>query len=190
MKRTALQRRTPLRSRPSAFFKRKDDDEIVYLTSGPLKRTSSLKRTVLKALSDSPVAELKRTIQAQLRELAIRRDGGCVLRHYPEALAGTKYEQCGPYKSKGIVLQAEHLVTRGNSISYGDMRNIVCLCQRHHKYFKEQHGRLYWELIEKHIGPDRWAYIKRVEADKRPYKFGVYEWTKVSLALKAELVYR
>lgn len=80
------------------------------------------------------------------------------------------------------------MVTRSNSVSYGDLRNIVCLCQRHHGFFKPQHGRLYWELIERHIGPERWAWIKRVEADLRPYRFFLSDWLKIEAALKSDVV--
>lgn len=147
----------------------------------PLRRKTPLARkSVLKAISDNPVAVIKKNIQARLRELAILRDGGCVLRHYDEA------GNCGGYRNDGeLILQAEHLVTRSNSISYGDMRNIVCLCKAHHMYFKQQHGRLYWELIERHVGPDRWAWIKRIEADKKPHRFTEWDWAKIELGLKA-----
>ena len=51
-------------------------------------------------------------IQALLRAIVIITDGGCVLRFYTEAGA------CGGYTNAGdLILQAEHLVTRANSIS-------------------------------------------------------------------------
>lgn len=129
------------------------------------------------------MARCKRRIQALLRELAIKRDGGCFLRSFPEA------GSCGGYgpKSGILILQAEHLVSRARSVSFGDMRNVVCICLRHHGYFKEQSGRLYWELVERYIGPERWAWIKRVEVDTRPYPMGIYEWGKIEMALNEEL---
>ena len=59
-------------------------------------------------------------------------------------------------------------MSRARGVSFGDMRNIVCLCQRHHGYFKEQNDRLYWELTEEIIGPARWEWIKRVEREYGP----------------------
>ena len=57
-------------------------------------------------------------------------------------------------------------MSRARGVSFGDMRNIVCLCQRHHGYFREQIDRLYWELTEEIIGQARWEWIKRVERDQ------------------------
>jgi hypothetical protein len=149
----------------------------------PLKRKTPLRsRSRLRIQSDDDSAEVKRRIQAFLRECVIIRDGGCVLRLYPESGA------CGGCRNDGqLILQAEHLVTRSNSVSYGDLRNIVCLCQRHHGFFKPQYSRLYWELIERHIGPERWAWIKRVEADRRPYRFYLADWKALEVGLTADL---
>ena len=123
--------------------------------------------------------DLKKDIQALVRQIAIIRDGGCVLRHFPEA------GQCGWLRNDGqLILQGEHLVTRSNSSSYGDMRNIVCLCAHHHGHFKPQYSRLYWSLIRKYIGEERWNWIERVEADKTPHKM---DWKLVKLALEQEL---
>src|ERR1700733_1626491 len=102
------------------------------MLSSWLKRKSPLREK-----SDSPTAQCKSRIQALLRAIAILRDGGCVLRFYSEAGA------CGGYRNDGeLILQAEHLNTRERNISYGDIRNIECLCQRHHGYFKPQYGAL------------------------------------------------
>jgi hypothetical protein len=101
-------------------------------------------------------------------------DGGCVLRHYPEA--GT----CGGRRKDGeLILQAEHLITRANAA----MRNIVCLCEHHHGFFKPQHPRTYWRLVEREIGPERWKWLKRMEADKRPHKV---DWAVVKGWLEQE----
>lgn len=67
------------------------------------------------------------------------------------------------------------------------IRNIVCLCQRPHGYFKQQNGALYWDLIRKHIGEERWAWLQRMIADRKTYPMGIFEWQKVELALKQEL---
>jgi len=160
MNRYSSLRRTPFKSRGK-----------------PLQR-----RAKLRVHSDQDSAVVKERIQALLRACAIARDGGCVLRHYAEAGA------CGGYRNDGqLIYQAEHLVTRSNSVSYADMRNIVCLCRHHHGHFKPEHSRLYWELIERHIGPERWAWVRRVETDHRPYRFYLSDWLKLEAALKAEL---
>lgn len=131
-----------------------------------------------------PVSLCKKRIQALLREAAILRDGGCVLRNMPEA------GRCGSRATKDghLILQAEHLVSRERSVSFGDMRNIVCLCERHHGYFKQKSGRLYWELIKRVIGPERWAWIKKVEADHKPYRMTLWDWEKVEINLLQEVV--
>lgn len=149
------------------------------------RNTGLTRRTPLRQKGKSDVAKTKDRIQALLRQLAIHRDGGCVLRHYKDE-AGN----CGGYapKSGHLILQAEHLITRSNSVSYADMRNIVCLCQHHHGNFKPQHSRLYWELIERHIGPERWAFIKACEAERfKAHRTTLYDWTKIELALSQDL---
>jgi hypothetical protein len=141
-----------------------------------------MKRTALRRKSNSPTSECTERIQALLRAIAIARDGGCVLRHYVEAGA------CGGYRNDGeLILQAEHLNTRERNISYGDMRNIVCLCRHHHGQWKPQYSALYWSLIRRHIGEQRWAWLERVIADNRSYPMGIHEWLIVEIALKAEM---
>jgi hypothetical protein len=141
-----------------------------------------MKRSPIRNKSKSSSAQTKRRIQALLRQIAIRRDGGCVLRGFAEAGI------CGPRKSDGeLILQAEHLISRARSFSFGDMRNIGCVCRYHHFYFKQRNGRLYWEMIEKIIGPERWAWIKRAKADHKSYPTGLGDWLKIEMALKQEL---
>lgn len=136
----------------------------------------------MRQTSKTPSAQAKKRIQALIREIAIARDGGCILRNYPES------GNCGYYTAAGnLVLQAEHLVSREHSVSYGDMRNIVCLCNNHHMYFKKKNGLLYWELVRKHIGADRWEWVKIVEADRKPYPMSSHDWLKVEVALIQDL---
>lgn len=153
----------------------------------PLKRTpfkpgewKPLKRTKLRVVGHSTTAELKQEIQDTLRALGLLRDGGCVLRHYSEAGA------CGGRRKSddALILQAEHLVTRENSLSFADMRNIVILCRNHHIFFKKEHGMMYWNIIRDHIGDERWKWIERVQADRTPHKMDL----KLELlALKQDL---
>lgn len=133
----------------SGFLKRKT----------PMKRgTVALKRSKLRLQGHSTSAQLKREIQATLRAAVILRDGGCVLRMYPEA---------GPCSGP---LQGEHLNSRTHMHTFADLRNLVCLCQRHHIFWKPQNSRHYWELIEEVIGVERWRFLKLAEADHSPHK--------------------
>ena len=104
------------------------------------------------------------------------------MRHYPEA------GKCGGYRKDGeLILQAEHLVSRERSVSFPDMRNIVCLCFFHHSFFKRKNGALYWDLVEKHIGRERWGWIQKVLRDHKAYPMSVYDWSKCETALSSEL---
>jgi len=125
---------------------------------------------------------MKDRIQASLRQLVILRDGGCILRD--DFRAGA----CGGYRNDGeLILQAEHLNSRAHSISYGDSRLVVCLCLNHHFYFKKREPLVYYELIRQKIGEERWALLQRVIADRKPHPMGVYEWSKIEMALKQEI---
>jgi hypothetical protein len=124
-----------------------------------------MKRTKLRVKGTSTTAQLKEAIQAKLREGVIKRDSGCILRHYKEA------GSCGGRRTDGeLILQAEHLVTRSRTATFGDLRNIVCLCKYHHLFFKKQHSSLYWDLIRKHIGEERYAWFQRARDDSKTYK--------------------
>ncbi len=147
----------------------------------PLNRSSKpMKRTKLRIVGHSTTSELKQEIQDTLRAIGLLRDGGCVLRTYHEA------GPCGGRRKSddGLILQAEHLVTRGNTATFADMRNIVILCRNHHMFFKPQQGSLYWNLIRRIIGEDRWKWMERARDDWTPHKVDL----KLELlALKQEL---
>lgn len=134
------------------------------------KASKPLKRTRLRKQGKSTVATQKRRIQALLRLNVIKRDGGCIFR----IILGKCSE----------VLQAEHLRNRQHSRTYGELRNIVCLCSYHHIFWKKQNERQYWELIEQHIGPVRWKWLKEMEADHTPFKAN---WSEIEEGLKQEL---
>ncbi len=137
----------------------------------PLKRSHKpMKRTKLRLVGVSETSTIKRDIQALLRAIVIKRDGGCVLKGHG---------QCTE------ILQAEHLITRANNATYGDTRNCVALCTYHHLFFKPQYSQLYWELIEKKIGPARWAWYLLARDDRTPQK---QDWALVKLALTQELL--
>ena len=138
-----------------------------------------MKRTPLRRKSKSPTTVIKDEIQALVRQIVIKRDGGCILRHHPQS------GQCGGHRQDGeLILQGEHLVTRSNSASFGDTRNIVCLCKRHHIFFKPQHSQIYWEIIEKHLGKAGWERFKMIRDDRTPQKI---DWKLTKLALEQEL---
>lgn len=144
------------------------------MTKQQIKRKKGLR---MRGISDESV--LKDMIQAKLREVVIKRDGGCVLRDYPET------GRCGPYKANGeLVLQAEHLNSRSHAISFADSRLAVCLCQRHHIYWKPQNSQRYWEIIEGEIGPTRWELFKKVRADRMSHKV---DWKLALIGLEQEL---
>lgn len=132
----------------------------------------ALKRSKLRLQGRSTAAQLKVQIQALLRAIVIKRDGGCILRG-----KGSCTE----------ILQAEHLITRGNSATYADTRNVVCLCSYHHIFFKKQHPLLYWKYIEEKVGKDRWDWIHLALEDRfRPHKM---DWLLAKLALEQELIH-
>jgi hypothetical protein len=58
----------------------------------------------------------------------------------------------------------------------------VCLCRHHHGHFTPEHSRLYWELIHRHIGPERLAWLGHVEQDKRRYRFYLADWKGIEAA--------
>lgn len=143
-----------------------------------MKKISKLPRK-LKIQGHETSKDLKTDIQSLVRSIAIIRDGGCVLRHYPEA------GQCGGFRKDGqLILQGEHLITRSSSSTYGDTRNIVCLCLRHHKYFKPQYSKIYWDLIKRYLGPKKWKWVELAELDKKAHKV---DWKLTKLALEQEL---
>lgn len=80
----------------------------------------------MRAVGQSDTAKTKERIQALLRQGVIARDGGCLLRDV---------RRCNGLPSvPGVVLQANHLITRANSATFGDMRLVVCLCKRCHSW--------------------------------------------------------
>lgn len=140
-----------------------------------------MKRTKLRIAGHSTLSETKRDIQAVLNKIVVARDGGCILRHYAETgLCGSRETKDGH-----LILQAEHLHTRANSASYADSRLVVCLCQRHHIFWKPQHSDEYYKIVRKHIGKQRSDLLDRVEADRfTPHKV---DMTLALIGLKQEL---
>ena len=141
-----------------------------------------MKRSKLRVAGISDSAELKRQIQAELRAIVIQRDGGCFLRHYSTS------GMCGSRQTKDghLILQAEHLHTRERAISYADSRLVVCICERHHIFWKPQHSAEYNEFARDFIGPERSALWDRVKADHRPYPMHASDWKITLIGLQQE----
>lgn len=119
------------------------------------KPTKPLKRTRLRVKGHSTTAQLKDQIQSTARKIVIIRDDGCLLKDDGRCTE---------------ILQCEHLITRSNTKTFADLRNLICLCTYHHLFYKKQHSRMYWDRVREKIGEQRWAWLKRVEEDRTPYK--------------------
>jgi hypothetical protein len=132
----------------------------------------------MRGVNESSV--IKDRIQDLLREIGILRDGGCILRDFWEAGA------CGPHKvSNGkLVLQFDHLNSRGFSVSYSDERLGVCVCLHHHFFFKKRYPKKYETMIEKAIGPERYSLLERVRNDRTPHHMGAGDWKLEEMRLK------
>ncbi len=149
----------------NSTFKIKPNAKTLKRSGFKIKPRKPLKRTKLHLVGHSTTAELKAEIQELLRQIAIKTYGTCVLSKYSEA------GQCGGFDKQGnLILQAEHLNSRSNTATFGDPRNIVLLCKRHHIFWKPQNSALYWELIRKIIGEKRYEWYQKARDDKRPYK--------------------
>lgn len=134
-----------------------------------------MKRSKLRLEGVSDTAKLKRDIQALVRAIVIKRDGGCILRFK---------RGCGGEPGLAV-LQADHLVTRANSATYGDTRLIVCLCRPCHGGYKQWHKPQYDVLVRTVLTPNQVALWDLAEADRyRPQKM---DWKLVKLALTQEL---
>lgn len=158
-----------------------------------MERSAPLRRnTKLRLVGVSDTAQIKQEIQDTLRAIVIARDGGCVLR-YPN-LAPFSYPYCGGYANDGhLVLQADHLITRGNSGTYADSRLVVCVCKSHHgwKSVGSNLRKKQYDAIMRHIlPPERVALWAKMEAEQhqgfRPGQQKV-NWVLELAALKQEL---
>jgi hypothetical protein len=144
-----------------------------------------MKRTKLRVVGHSTTTELKQDIQDLVREIVIIRDGGCVFKK-------EKGHVCSGWKNNGeIVLQADHLLSRGNSGTFADTRLIVCVCKGIHGW-KSVGNNLrkteYDERVKKLISKDRvelWD-----EWDKKRFlscRMTAYDWKMEIVNLKSEL---
>ena len=143
-----------------------------------------MKRGYIRKIGQSPQSKIKREIQAILREIVIARDGGCIMRHYKNEISH-QYRECGGWRKDGeLILQGEHLHTRANASSFSDTRLLICLCQRHHIFYKPQHSDEYYRIVRKHIGKERSKLLTAVQEDRSSHKVDLM---LALVALKQEL---
>ncbi len=136
----------------------------------------------LRPRSTTPTAQAKDMVQGLVRQVVIVRDGGCILRGKPQ------FGPCNGYRQDGqLVLQANHLVTRGKNVGYADTRLIVCMCKGHHKGYHSARNEEYKITIRKIIGPARRNLWERAEQDRTIHHMTAWDWEKEVLALQAEL---
>jgi hypothetical protein len=147
---------------------RKMRGSICALQLPDMKRCCGfLKRfTPLRSKGISIVATIKDSIQAWLRAIVIKRDGGCILRN-------VRYCNGLP-DIPGVVLQADHLVTRSNSATFADSRLVVCLCRPCHAWKSlggNQRKAQYDALVRTLLPADRVELWDRCEKDSwRPVR--------------------
>lgn len=151
----------------------------------PLKRTpwkkkpsKPLKRTKLKLVGQSTVAEQKREIQSLLRQIVILRDGKCIL-------YGIK---CGHIVGmEGVVWQAEHLIERSNSATYADHRLVVLVCRNCHgwKHFKKSNHDQYDAWVRTRLSKDRVELWDRCREES--WRTSKVDWKLELAVLKSEL---
>jgi len=125
-----------------------------------------------------------------LRAIAILRDGGCVLR-FSEIQMEYGIKECSGWRQDGeLILQYDHLKSRQFNVSFADIRLGVILCKGHHgwKHFTDANKKLYDRILTKIVGPERAALWERVENYRKTYLMTLWDWQKVEMALKQELV--
>jgi hypothetical protein len=105
-----------------------------------------MRRTPLAAKGTSDTSIVKAEVQRVVRDIVIKRDGGCILSHTGN---------CNGYAKDGhLILQDDHLITRANAATYADTRLIVCLCKGHHGW-KKWHEREYIALVRTLLSHER-----------------------------------
>lgn len=147
---------------------------------GFLQRHTALKsRVAIQRISKNPLAQTKKRIQALLREICLLRDKQCVLR----------FARCGRVVGdEGVVWQADHLISRANSATYGDSRLVVLVCRDCHAW-KSLGSNLrkgqYDDLVKRILPKERVALWGIAEASAhRPFKA---DWVLVEMSLIQEL---
>ena len=146
-----------------SFFKRK-----------PYEARKPPKRAKLRYRGISDTSVIKDAIQGLLRQIVIKRDGTCILR---------KLRHC-----TDEVLQADHLITRANSATYGDSRLVVCLCRSCHGGYKQWHKEEYDRLVKSILPKERVELWERCEIERSRFSTGQkYDWALIKVSLEQEL---
>lgn len=144
-----------------------------------------MRRTKLNVVGHSTTSELKAEIQRLVRLICCYRDGGCVLRNLRHCGGEAFIEDDKIFGNN--VIQADHLITRANSATYGDTRLIVCLCKNCHAW-KKWNDKQYDALVKTVISKDRVdLWDKCLKDSWKPVRTGATDWQMVILALKQEL---
>jgi hypothetical protein len=147
-----------------------------------MRRTPIQRKTRLRIEGHSETDEIKRDIQEVARDIVIARDGGCILRDK---------RFCNGYPGEpGVVLQADHLITRGNSATYADTRLIVCVCRSCHGWKSigsNRNKQQYDDLVKTVLPPERVKLWEACERDSwRAHRMYATDWKLALVVLKAE----
>lgn len=146
------------------------------------RKTETLAQKAWKEVKAQSASAIKKEIQALLREIVILRDGGCIFRNYPEA------GKCGGWRSDGeLILQADHISSRGNSTTYALTDNVVCICRNHHTFWKRKNPAEWTDITRKHIGVERFDRMISLGKEKARHSYTTYDWGKIALGLKDDL---
>lgn len=155
----------------------------------PLKRTPLAKRARIRVVGHSrpgfETADLKQEIQDLVRQIVIIRDKGCIFQR-------ERGHICTGFAKDGhLILQADHLITRGNSETFADTRLIVCVCKGIHGWKSvgsNMRKAEYDERVKKLISPERVKLWEDCERNRfTSYRMGVYDWKLETVNLKSEL---
>lgn len=120
----------------------------------------------------SEISKCKDRIQKLLTLCVRARDKDCLLKG--------KYQRCAGYTA------ADHILSRTYHNTYGELDNVICLCNAHHIFWKPRNPTLYTEEIKSAIGEERWMRIHAL-AKKQTAPFSIKEWLDKEEILKKRL---
>ncbi len=137
-----------------------------------------MKRGKLRVAGHSTTSEIKRDIQALLREIVILRDKKCIL-------YGIKCRH--EVGMEGLVWQAEHLIERSNSATYGDSRLVVLVEKSCHywKHITDSNKEKYDEWLRPRLSKERVELWDKCKKDS--WRTSKMDWKLVKLQLEQEL---
>jgi hypothetical protein len=147
-----------------------------------VRRTPLKRKTPLAAKGKSDTAQIKDDIQALLRAIVIKRDGGCLLRNSYDAPSCNGFDKSGK-----LIHQADHLVTRANSATYADPRLVACVCKGHHGW-KKWHQKEYEAVVRELLPADRVKLWDDCERDSwKAHRKYTSDWVKEAAYLRSLL---